>query len=98
MPANLPRDQKNFPELFGADGHWQNPAMIDALMNYSAIYERLGTVVYNPPGAATDPAAAPADAAAAPATDPAAAPATDPAAAPAADAAATPPAPTGNAL
>jgi mono/diheme cytochrome c family protein len=77
MPANLPRDQKNFPELYGADGHWQNPALVDALMNYSAIYERLGTVVYDPAkaaggGATTPPAAGEQPPAAAP---PAAAPA-----------------------
>ena len=74
MPANLPRDQKNFPELFGADGHWQNPAIVDALMNYAHIYERLGTVEYNPPkpaGEGEGPAAgeAPAGGDALPAAD-----------------------------
>lgn len=68
MPANLPRDQRNFPELFGADGHWQNPAVVDALMNYAALLERLGVVVYNPTPDA------PADGAAPPATDGSAAP------------------------
>jgi hypothetical protein len=53
MPANLPRDQANFPELYGGDGHWQNPALIDALMNYSSLMERLGVTVYNPPGTET---------------------------------------------
>ncbi len=48
MPANLPRNQQNFPGLFGADGHWQNQALVDALMNYANLLERLGVTVYDP--------------------------------------------------
>lgn len=48
MPANLPRNQRNFPELYGAEGAWQNRALVDALMNYATLLERLGVVVYDP--------------------------------------------------
>jgi hypothetical protein len=49
MPQPLPRDAKNFEELFGGDASVQTVALRDALMNYHRLMEQEGkAVVENP--------------------------------------------------
>jgi cytochrome c2 len=49
MPQPLPRDAKNFEELFGGDAGVQTVALRDALMNYHRLMEQEGkAVVENP--------------------------------------------------
>jgi len=48
MPANLPRDQKQFEDLFGGDAGLQTKAIRDALLNYNSLMEREGKFIYEP--------------------------------------------------
>ncbi len=45
MPANFPRGQQQFPDLFGGDASAQTVAVRDALMNYYRLMEREGRIV-----------------------------------------------------
>ncbi|MCA9025622.1 MAG: c-type cytochrome [Planctomycetaceae bacterium] len=51
MPTNFPKNQTQFPELFGGDGSKQTIAVRDALLNYYDLMEAHGSLAYKPPGA-----------------------------------------------
>jgi hypothetical protein len=68
MPANFPANQRQSPDLFGADPAWQTQAMADALLNYYKLMERYGMTSHVLPEGQ-----APAEQPAAPAADQAAA-------------------------
>ncbi|MEZ6124928.1 MAG: c-type cytochrome [Planctomycetaceae bacterium] len=50
MPVNFPKNQKQFPDLFGGDAQQQIEAAAAGLMNYSRLMEDIGPTVYTPPG------------------------------------------------
>jgi hypothetical protein len=56
MPTNFPRNQEQYPELFGADQAWQTQGIVDALLNYYSLMERYGETAYVPPEGQTPPA------------------------------------------
>ncbi|MCA9113872.1 MAG: hypothetical protein KDA79_02215 [Planctomycetaceae bacterium] len=49
MPAPLPRNQSQFPELFGGSGQMQTRSLRDALMNYNRLMEQHDPTAFNPP-------------------------------------------------
>jgi hypothetical protein len=49
MPQPLPKDAKNFEELFGGDAGVQTVALRDALMNYHRLMEQEGKAVADNP-------------------------------------------------
>jgi hypothetical protein len=59
MPSNFPRNQQQFPELFGADPHQQTGAVVDALLNYYNLMEHYGETVFQPQTPVTPPAGDP---------------------------------------
>jgi cytochrome c551/c552 len=60
MPQPLPKDAKNFEDLFGGDAGVQTVALRDALMNYHRLMEQEGKAVAdNPASAKTEVSATP---------------------------------------
>jgi len=49
MPQPLPKDAKNFEDLFGGDAGVQTVALRDALMNYHRLMEQEGKAVADNP-------------------------------------------------
>jgi hypothetical protein len=49
MPQPLPKDAKNFDDLFGGDAGVQTVALRDALMNYHRLMEQEGKAVAESP-------------------------------------------------
>lgn len=55
MPPPYPRNQQQFPEVFGGDPGLQAVATRDALMNYHQLMEREGHIVFTPKGTEKPP-------------------------------------------
>ncbi len=56
MPVNFPKNQNQFPDLFGGEPGHQVEGVAAGLMNYPKLMEDVGPVVYSPPGAEGAPA------------------------------------------
>ncbi|REJ93261.1 MAG: hypothetical protein DWQ34_11090 [Planctomycetota bacterium] len=56
MPSNFPKNQSQFPDLFGGQSKEQTEAVVDALINYHLMMETFGETAYVPP---TPPEGAP---------------------------------------
>lgn len=56
MPVNFPKNQKQFPDLFGGEAGDQIQATADSLMNYSRAMEDIGPTIYEPPKTDAAPA------------------------------------------
>ena len=51
MPAPLPRNQSQFPDLFSGKGQMQTRSLRDAMMNYNRLMEQFGRTEYDPAAA-----------------------------------------------
>ena len=51
MPSNFPKNQSQFPDLFGGQAKEQTEAIVDALINYHRMMETFGETAYVPPAA-----------------------------------------------
>ncbi|MEQ9408044.1 MAG: c-type cytochrome [Fuerstiella sp.] len=50
MPVNFPKNQNQFPDLFGGEAGAQVEGVAAGLMNYTHLLEDVGPTVYTPPG------------------------------------------------
>lgn len=55
MPVNFPKNQQQFPDLFGGEAGHQVEGVAAGLMNYPKLMEDVGPVVYSPPGTEAAP-------------------------------------------
>lgn len=51
MPVNFPKNQEQFPDIFGGHAGLQVEGVAAGLMNYPKLMEDVGPIVYSPPGA-----------------------------------------------